>query len=132
MKDHHYGAEWEAYAEMGKITYRVAFSRDGPEGTKRIYVQDLLRLDKEIVWELLGVQRGTLVISGCVFGITGTTAMLTKEAGLTHRSSNKMPAAVRDAVGEAVAECGGMSIQDAAAFVSVMEREGRVIEECWS
>ena len=64
MKDHHYGTEWEAYAEAGKITYRVAFSRDGPEGMKRTYVQDLLRQDKERVWEILGVQRGTLVISG--------------------------------------------------------------------
>jgi sulfite reductase alpha subunit-like flavoprotein len=64
MKDHHYGAEWEAYARAGKITYRVAFSRDGPEGTRRTYVQDLLRLDKESVWELLGVRGGTLIISG--------------------------------------------------------------------
>ncbi|KAI9463486.1 riboflavin synthase domain-like protein [Boletus coccyginus] len=110
-KDHHYGAEWEAYARSGKITYRVAFSRDGPEGTKRTYVQDLLRLDKENVWELLGVRRGTLIISG---------------------SSNKMPAAVREAVKEAVEEFGDMSTKDAANFVSVMEREGRIIEECWS
>lgn len=66
LKDHHYGAELEAYAEAGKITYRVAFSRDGPEATRRTYVQDLLRQDKESVWELLGVQRGTLIISGCV------------------------------------------------------------------
>ena len=64
LKDHHYGAEWEAYAGAGKIVYRVAFSRDGPEGTRRTYVQDLLRLDKESVWKLLGVQRGTLIISG--------------------------------------------------------------------
>lgn len=63
-KDQHYGTEWNAYAKAGKITYRVAFSRDGPEGTKRMYVQDLLRLDKEIVWERLGMQRGTLIISG--------------------------------------------------------------------
>ncbi|KAH0834168.1 hypothetical protein J3R83DRAFT_11474 [Lanmaoa asiatica] len=63
-KDHHYGAEWEAYAKAGKITYHVAFSRDGPEGTKKTYVQDLLRQDKDRVWELLGVQRGTLIISG--------------------------------------------------------------------
>ena len=66
LKDHHYGAEWEAYARAGKITYRVAFSRDGPNGTKRTYVQDLLRMDKESVWELLGVRRGTLIISGYV------------------------------------------------------------------
>jgi len=110
-KDHHYGTEWEAYAKAGNITYRVAFSRDGPEGTRRTYVQDLLRLDKKVVWELLGVQRGTLIISG---------------------SSNKMPAAVREVVREVAGEFGGMSTEDAAAFVSLMEREGRLIEECWS
>jgi len=110
-KDHHYGAEWEAYAEAGKIAYQVAFSRDGPEGTKRTYVQDLLRVDKESVWQLLGVQRGMLIISG---------------------SSNKMPVAVREAVREAVEEFGKMSTKDAADFVSMMVREGRILEECWS
>ncbi|KAG9311173.1 riboflavin synthase domain-like protein [Chiua virens] len=109
-KDHHYGAEWDAYAEAANITYRVAFSRDGAPGTKRTYVQDLLRLDKERVWQLLGVQRGVMIISG---------------------SSNKMPAAVREAVMEA-AELGKMSAKDAEDFVSMMEREGRLIEECWS
>ena len=43
-----------------------------------------------------------------------------------------MPAAVREAVKEAVEEFGDMSTKDAANFVSTMEREGRIIEECWS
>ncbi|KIJ64288.1 hypothetical protein HYDPIDRAFT_133001 [Hydnomerulius pinastri MD-312] len=111
MKDHHYGAEWEAYAQEGKITYRAAFSRDGPEGVKRTYVQDLLREDKERIWKLLGEQRGTLIISG---------------------SSNKMPVAVREAVTEAVEGFGQRSREDAINYVSVMERDGRLIEECWS
>ncbi|KAF9219893.1 riboflavin synthase domain-like protein [Gyrodon lividus] len=110
-KDHHYGAEWQAYADTGEITYRVAFSRDGPEGMKRTYVQDLLRQDKERLWELLDKRRGVLIISG---------------------SSNKMPAAVRDAVREAVEEFGNRTKEGAINFVSVMEREGRLIEECWS
>ena len=62
-KDQHYVAEWKAYSENGQITYRVAFSRDGPEGMKRTYVQDLLK-DKESVWNILGEQQGTLIISG--------------------------------------------------------------------
>ncbi|KAH7888220.1 hypothetical protein F5I97DRAFT_1806465 [Phlebopus sp. FC_14] len=111
LKDHHYGTEWEAYAQDGKITYRVAFSRDGPEGVKRTYVQDLMIRDKEIIWKLLDEERGTLIISG---------------------SSNKMPAAVRDAVREAVEKCGQRSHEDAIQYVSTMEREGRLIEECWS
>lgn len=32
---------------------------------------------------------------------------------------------------EAVEEFGDMSTMDAANFVCMMEREGRIIEECW-
>ncbi|KAI5984237.1 riboflavin synthase domain-like protein [Pisolithus marmoratus] len=111
LKDHHYGTEWEAYAERKQITYRVAFSRDGLEGTKRTYVQDLLQKDKDSVWDILGNQRGTLIISG---------------------SSNKMPAAVRGAVANIAEDCGKMLKEDALKFVNEVEREGRLIEECWS
>ncbi|KAN0076918.1 hypothetical protein V8E55_010773 [Tylopilus felleus] len=86
----------------------IAGSEDGPEGLKRVYVQDLLRMDKESVWELLGVRQGTLIISG---------------------SSNKMPTAVREVVKEAVAEFWDMSARDAASY---LPREGRIIEGCWS
>ena len=63
-KDQHYVAEWKAYSENGQIMYRVAFSQDGLEGMKRTYVQDLLKKDKESVWNILGEQQGTLIISG--------------------------------------------------------------------
>ena len=43
-----------------------------------------------------------------------------------------MPAAVHEVVKEAVAEFGDMSTKDATSYVSTMEREGRIIEECWS
>ena len=43
-----------------------------------------------------------------------------------------MPAAVREAVREAAEEFGRMPAKDAADLVSMMEREGRIIEECWS
>lgn len=49
-----------------------------------------------------------------------------------HRSSNKMPAGVRAAVREAVVKYGGKSEEDAADYVAAMEREGRLIEDCWS
>ncbi|KAI6137645.1 riboflavin synthase domain-like protein [Pisolithus tinctorius] len=111
FKDHHYGTEWETYAKNKQIKYRVAFSRDGPEGAKRTYVQDLMLEDKDTVWNLLSHQRGTLIISG---------------------SSNKMPAAVRGAVANIAEDCGEMPKDDALKFVNEMEREGRLIEECWS
>lgn len=65
-KDRHYHDEWEVYEKKGELVYRVACSRDGPEGTARIYVQDLIREDGERVAELL--KSGAWVfISGLVF-----------------------------------------------------------------
>ncbi|KAH7924413.1 riboflavin synthase domain-like protein [Leucogyrophana mollusca] len=110
-KDEHYAAEWASYAKQGKLTYRVAHSRDGPEGIKRTYVQDLLQQDAKEVWRLLGEMQGWLIISG---------------------SSNKMPAAVRAAVEDAVEKFGGKSRGEAVEYVAAMERGGRLIEECWS
>ena len=47
----------------------MACSRDGPEGVKRTYVQDLIEEDGESVWKVLGVSNGGLYISGSVFDI---------------------------------------------------------------
>ncbi|KAG1894560.1 riboflavin synthase domain-like protein [Suillus fuscotomentosus] len=110
-KDQHYHTEWESHAEERKLRYRVACSRDGPEGVKRTYVQDLMKEDAQYIWTILGQQRGILIISG---------------------SSNKMPSAVREAVGGAVERFGGKSNAEAVEYVSAMERERRLIEECWS
>ena len=46
-KDQHYRSEWEAYVREQKLRYRVACSRDGLEGSKRTYVQDLMRNDAQ-------------------------------------------------------------------------------------
>ncbi|KAG2078524.1 riboflavin synthase domain-like protein [Suillus decipiens] len=110
-KDQHYHSEWESHAEEHKLRYHVACSRDGPEGVKRTYVQDLMKRDAQHIWTMLGQQRGILIISG---------------------SSNKMPAAVREVVRGAVEIFGGMSNAEAVEYVAAMEREGRLIEECWS
>nr|VWO96020.1 Beta-lactamase (EC [Ganoderma boninense] len=110
-KDHHYGAEWRALAAEGKLAYRVAFSRDGPEGKARTYVQDLIRADAPRIWELVGARGACVYISG---------------------SSNKMPAAVRAAIAHAVQTQGGRTEEGAKEYVAQMEREGRLIEECWS
>ncbi|PCH42882.1 riboflavin synthase domain-like protein [Wolfiporia cocos MD-104 SS10] len=110
-KDQHYGDEWADYAARGMLTYRAAFSRDGPEGAPRTYVQHLMREDAERVWELLGVQRGWVFISG---------------------SANKMPADVKAAIREAARKGAGKTDDEAQEFVSTLEKEGRLIEECWS
>lgn len=65
-KDHHYGDEWRMLVDSQSLVYRTSFSRDGPEGSKRIYVQDLMSQDEKKLWELLGRRGGWLYISGYV------------------------------------------------------------------
>ncbi|KAJ7721729.1 riboflavin synthase domain-like protein [Mycena maculata] len=108
-KDQHYGPEWQSYASTGALAYRAAFSRDGPEGVKRTYVQNLMQEDAERIWTLLS--RGANVfISG---------------------SSNKMPAAVKSALCFAAEAYGNLAPDSAAEFISAMEAKGQLIEECW-
>ena len=64
-KDAHYLHEWSALAESGKLTYRATASRDGPEGTRRVYVQDLIRQDAKRIWELVHGKGAWVYISGC-------------------------------------------------------------------
>ncbi|PPQ83917.1 hypothetical protein CVT25_000662 [Psilocybe cyanescens] len=110
-KDQHYGSEWQAYAANQELKYRSAFSRDGVEGEARVYVQDLIRQDSERIWDLVGHHKAWVLVSG---------------------SSNKMPAAVKDAVAYAVEKYGGLSAEEAKEYVHLMVKEGRLIEECWS
>ncbi|PFH47620.1 hypothetical protein AMATHDRAFT_82115 [Amanita thiersii Skay4041] len=110
-KDHHYGSEWTEYAERQKIAYRPAFSRDGPTGTKRVYVQDRIEQYAEETWELVGKAGAWVFISG---------------------SSNKMPTAVKNAIKAAAEIYGGYSADDASRYIEDMIQEGRLIEECWS
>jgi sulfite reductase alpha subunit-like flavoprotein len=93
------------------LQYRTAFSRDGPEGEKRIYVQDIIRNDAEHIWRLVGEQKGWILISG---------------------SSNKMPLAVKEAIAFAAETHGGYSAEEARRYVDTMVKDGRLIEECWS
>ncbi|KAF8479036.1 riboflavin synthase domain-like protein [Russula ochroleuca] len=110
-KDEHYSREWATLAEAGNLTYRVAASRDGPEGTPRVYVQDLIRQDVKRIWRLIHDRGAWVYISG---------------------SSNKMPAGVRAALVDIAREEGELEEEEARAYVARLEREERLFEECWS
>lgn len=50
----------------------------------------------------------------------------------TFRSSNKMPAAVKGAIQDAAKTAGGLSEEEAKAFLKGLQEDGRLFEECWS
>lgn len=66
-----------------------------------------------------------------VFELLGLTYLLNDPIWLS-RSSNKMPADVKTAVRAAAEVYGKLSEDEAKQFIGKMEREGRLIEECWS
>jgi len=110
-KDAHYSREWTTLAESGNLTYRVAASRDGPQGTRRVYVQDLIRQDAKRIWRLVHDRGAWVYISG---------------------SSNKMPAGVRAAFVDIAREEGEMDEEEARAYIAQLEKDERLFEECWS
>ena len=128
-KDAHYSHEWTALVESGKLTYRVTASRDGPEGTRRVYVQDLIRQDAKRIWSLIHDKGAWVYISGCA---SQPLTLYTYLILTTCRSSNKMPAGVRAALIEIAREEGKMGEEEAPAYIARMEKEERLFEECWS
>ncbi|KAI0288475.1 riboflavin synthase domain-like protein [Russula brevipes] len=110
-KDAHYSREWTMLAESGNLTYRVAASRDGPQGTRRVYVHDLIRQDAKRIWRLVHDRGAWVYISG---------------------SSNKMPAGVRAALADIAREEGEMDEEEARAYIAQLEKDERLFEECWS
>ena len=63
-KDQHYATEWENYAMYNDLKYRLAASRDGPDGVRRTYVQHLIEQDAEHIWDAVGRRDGWVYISG--------------------------------------------------------------------
>ncbi|PVF92410.1 riboflavin synthase domain-like protein [Serendipita vermifera] len=106
--DYYYSTEWESFAQSGGLAFSVAFSRDQD---KKVYVQHLIENDAKRIWELVGKQNASVYISG---------------------SSNKMPAAVKEAIKLAAQTEGGLSPEEAEKYIGDMEWTGRLFEECWS
>ena len=63
-KDQHYAAEWEHHVKLHGLKYRLAASRDGPDGVRRTYVQHLIEQDAEHIWDVVGKRNGWVYISG--------------------------------------------------------------------
>ena len=132
-KDQHYAIEWENHVKFDGLKYRLAASRDGPEGVQRTYVQHLMEQDADHIWDVVGRRNGWIYISGCsqLRRVNGMVRFFTNSYILL-RSSNKMPMAVRAAIKNAAMKIGGILDKEAADFLYSMEQSGRLFEETWS
>ncbi|KAH0555947.1 hypothetical protein GP486_006111, partial [Trichoglossum hirsutum] len=103
--DYFFQGEWNDLTHKGHLEVFVAFSRD--QRHKR-YVQDLIREQSSLIYELLYKLPGIVYVCG---------------------SSGKMPQAVREAIIEVFQAEGTMSRERAEAYLTKMEREGRYKQE---
>ncbi|KAJ2438870.1 NAPDH-dependent diflavin reductase [Coemansia sp. RSA 2424] len=111
-KDFYYREQLQQWVAQGSLHLYCAFSRDSNNlGKEKIYVQDRIRENAHIVWQLIAEQRAVIFVSG---------------------NANRMPDDVRQAFIDVVATNNPqMSIDDAKNYIQAMEKEGRYQEECW-
>ncbi|KAH0544591.1 hypothetical protein FGG08_001240 [Glutinoglossum americanum] len=105
--DYFFQDEWENLRQKGHLEVFSAFSRDQRQ---KIYVQDLVREQSPLIYELLYKLPGIVYICG---------------------SSGKMPQAVREALIEVFQREGAMPRERAGAYLTSMEKEGRYKQETW-
>lgn len=106
--DYFFESEWRGHREKG-VKIQVAASRDQRE---RLYVQHLIKRDKEHVKDWIVDRKGWLFISG---------------------SSNTMPREVREAVAWCISKngAGDMTEEESKAYVEQMFEDKRGGEESW-
>ncbi|KAI4255298.1 MAG: hypothetical protein L6R42_006804, partial [Xanthoria sp. 1 TBL-2021] len=105
--DFFYRKEWDFLEEEMPLKVFAAFSRDQPA---KVYVQDMLKQQSELVYELLHSKDGIVYVCG---------------------SSGKMPRAVRAALVEVFVDRGKMDSSAAEDYLQAMEKEGRYKQETW-
>ncbi|XP_029300133.1 NADPH-dependent diflavin oxidoreductase 1 [Cottoperca gobio] len=107
-KDFYFRSEWEEIMKTGYLTLFTAFSRDQEE---KVYVQDRVRENAELLWDLIANRRACFYIAG---------------------NAKEMPTSVCDALKEVFQKEGSMSAKDAEQMLATMERTGRFQSETWS
>ncbi|KAI9793689.1 MAG: NAPDH-dependent diflavin reductase [Peltula sp. TS41687] len=105
--DFFFREEWEELKSRLGLQVYTAFSRDQK---KKVYVQDVIREQAEVVYRLLHDRSGIVYICG---------------------SSGKMPQAVREALIEVFQSQGAVEREDAEKQLLAMEKEGRYKQETW-
>ncbi|KAL0073885.1 hypothetical protein F4703DRAFT_1894680 [Phycomyces blakesleeanus] len=107
-KDFLYGDQWKNYVADGYLTLYTAFSRDQEE---KIYVQDRLRENSSMIWDLVHNQHAKVMLCG---------------------SSDKMPSQVAFAFKQIFMKEGGLDSEEAESYFSTMMKTKQYQEECWA
>ncbi|KAJ7988154.1 hypothetical protein DPEC_G00320670 [Dallia pectoralis] len=107
-KDFYCSVEWEEMVRAWQLTLFTAFSRDQED---KIYVQQRVREQAELLWDLIANKNAYFYIAG---------------------NAKQMPAAVCDALKESFQSQGGLSSYQADQMLVAMERTCRFQSETWS
>lgn len=99
--------EWTDLEKDLPLSMFLAFSRDQQ---RKVYVQDLFREHKDVVFDLLYLQKGIICICG---------------------SSGKMPDAIRETLMDIFQDRLACSRAEAQAELQAMEKSGRYKQETW-
>ncbi|KAI9501085.1 hypothetical protein BX070DRAFT_195190 [Coemansia spiralis] len=106
-KDFYYRRLLEEWVAEDTLRLFCAFSRDQ---IAKLYVQDRIRQNAELMWSLIDKQKAAVYVSG---------------------NANRMPDDVRHAFIDVVAANAGVSSTEAEEYVKSMVKAGRYQEECW-
>ncbi|XP_037089133.1 NADPH-dependent diflavin oxidoreductase 1-like isoform X2 [Pollicipes pollicipes] len=103
-----FGDEWRRLVDAGRLQLHCAFSRDQED---KVYVQHRLRQQAALVWRLVDAGGATVCVAG---------------------SARRMPQDVAEALVDVFREQGGLTTEQAEAYLQRLEREGRYQTETWS
>ncbi|KAH8334616.1 NADPH--cytochrome P450 reductase [Drosophila kikkawai] len=107
-EDYIYEAELEEWVKKGTLNLKAAFSRDQ---AKKIYVQHLLEQDADLIWKVIGENKGHFYICG---------------------DAKNMAVDVRNILVKILSTKGAMSEADAVQYIKKMEAQKRYSADVWS
>nr|AAO24765.1 NADPH cytochrome P450 reductase [Anopheles gambiae] len=107
-EDYIYEDELEDYSKRGIINLRVAFSRDQE---KKVYVTHLLEQDSDLIWSVIGENKGHFYICG---------------------DAKNMATDVRNILLKVIRSKGGLSETEAQQYIKKMEAQKRYSADVWS
>ncbi|CAO1395159.1 unnamed protein product [Diamesa serratosioi] len=107
-EDYIYEEELEEYSKKGSLNLKLAFSRDQD---KKVYVTHLLEQDADLVWKVIGENKGHIYICG---------------------DAKNMATDVRNILLNIIKTKGNMSETDAQQYIKKMETQKRYSADVWS